>query len=241
MGLLDHQGLELDCPGHWTRPKFIISGSCALGGLKGLHRCVQGGAGPGVSLWEGNAGQASTARGAMMTLQGVLVQQSNVCLVPPYPPSSGHDDPGLQADKGIGDGGSWPCLFPWTTSQQQKGKGWIRSEAGILTWTGPHSNKEKYSESCEIGCDDIQGQERAFTWGRLRGVTGKIQPFHVHSPSKLLFNKEAVMNSDQSNGDYFIRKAVRVTSTEHFLTVSWFADIPYLIYSCSDLPTILVL
>ena len=26
--------------------------SCALGGLKGLHRCVQGGAGPGVSPWE---------------------------------------------------------------------------------------------------------------------------------------------------------------------------------------------
>ena len=49
------------------------------------------------------------------------------------------------------------------------------------------------------------------------------------------------MNSDHRNGDYFIRKAGRVTFTEHFLTVRWFADISYLIYSCSELPAILAL
>ena len=38
-----------------------------------------------------------------MTLQGVLVQQINLCPVTPYPPSSGQ---GLQADKGIRDGGA---------------------------------------------------------------------------------------------------------------------------------------
>jgi len=42
----------------------------------------------------------------MMTLQGVLVQQINLCPVTPYPPSFGQDDPGLQADKGIRDGGA---------------------------------------------------------------------------------------------------------------------------------------
>lgn len=39
----------------------------------------------GVPLREGNAGQALPARGAMMTLQGVLVQQRSLCPVPPYP------------------------------------------------------------------------------------------------------------------------------------------------------------
>ena len=49
------------------------------------------------------------------------------------------------------------------------------------------------------------------------------------------------MNSDHSNGDYFIWKAGRVTFTEHFLMARCFADISYLIYSCGELPTILIL
>lgn len=75
-----------------------------------------------------------------------------------FPPSSlsGYSDPGPQADKCMGE--AWGAdqvsfLGPFHKQGQrwQKGKRGIRFETGILTWTGPNSSKEKYSETCEVG------------------------------------------------------------------------------------------